>query len=226
MKRIPNKSIDLIVTDPPYLHVKGGMKSKKYNTGTWKAESKMVTELSDFGEKAIYDFLDIAITKMKKVNMFVFCSKLQLQYYFSYIKEHKLKYDLLIWDKVKYSMKSTKFFTGDIEYIIRIYQDGVSLRKILVDNESKSDISYYLKRQSYEQPRGRHETEKPIELIKKYIELSSDVGDLVVDPFFGSGTTAIACIDTNRNYIGFELDKHYYEIACNRVEEHKKIESA
>lgn len=218
MKRIPDKSIDLIVTDPPYLHVKGGMKSKKYNTGTWKAESKMVTELSDFGEKAICEFLEIAIAKMKKVNMFVFCSKLQLQYYFSYIKEHKLKYDLLIWDKVKYSMKSTKFFTGDIEYIIRIYQDGVSLRKILVDDGSKSDINYYLKRQSYEQPRGRHETEKPIELIKKYIELSSDVGDLVLDPFMGSGTTAIACINTNRNYIGFELDKHYCEIAHERIQ--------
>lgn len=217
MKYIPDKSIDLILTDPPYLHVKGGMKSKKYNVGTWKAESKMITKLSDFGEKEIYEFLNIAIMKMKKVNMFIFCSKLQLQYYFCYIKEHKLKYDLLVWDKVKYSMKSTKFFTSDIEYIVRIYQDGVSLQKVLSEDGSKSDINYYLKRQSYEQPRGRHETGKPVELISKYMILASKENDLIVDPFIGSGTTAIAAINTGRQYIGFELDENYYKIAQERI---------
>jgi len=217
LKQLGDNSIDLVVTDPPYLHVKGGMKSKKFNTGTWKTESEMVTKLSDFGEKSIYEFLDVSIPKMKKINMYIFCSKLQLQYYFSYIKEHKLKYDLLVWDKVKYAMKSTKFFTGDIEYVVRIYQSGVSLRKILIEDKSKADINYYLKRQSYEQPRGKHETGKPIDLIKKYIELSSDVGDTVCDPFIGSGTTAIACLSTNRNYIGFEIEEKHYNIANQRI---------
>lgn len=217
MSKLPDNSIDLMVTDPPYLHVKGGMKSKKYNTGTWKAESEMVTKLSDFGENEIYEFLDIAIPKMKKVNMFIFCSKLQLQYYFSYIKKHKLKYDLLVWDKVKYSMKSTKFFTSDIEYIVRIYQDGVSLQKVLNEEGSKADINYYLKRQAYEQPRGKHETEKPVELISKYIQLASSENDLIVDPFMGSGTTAIACKRQNRNYIGFELSEEYCDIAEQRL---------
>ena len=221
LNQFQDNSIDLIVTDPPYLHVKGGMKSKKYNVGTWKAESEMVTKLSDFGENEIYRFLDAAIPKMKKVNMFIFCSKLQLQYYFCYIKDHKLKYDLLIWDKVKYSMKSTKFFTSDIEYVVRIYQDGVSLRKVLVEDESKSDINYYLKRQSYEQPRGGHETEKPVDLISKYIELASDINDLVVDPFIGSGTTAVASIRTKRNYIGIEISKDCCKVANGRIEAEK-----
>ena len=99
--KLEDKSIDLIVTDPPYLHVKGGMKSKRFNgtNSTWGKESAMVNDLSDFGKKEINEFLDIAIKKMKKVNMFIFCSKLQLQYYFSYIESHKLKYDLLVWDK-------------------------------------------------------------------------------------------------------------------------------
>jgi len=217
MKTINDKSIDLIVTDPPYLHVKGGMKSKKYNVGTWKAESEMVTKLSDFGEFEINQFLNTAIPKMKKINMFIFCSKLQLQYYFTYIKEHKLKYDLLIWDKVKYSMKSTKFFTSDIEYVIRIYQDGVSLQKILIEDGSKADINYYMKRQSYEQPRGKHETGKPIKLIEKYIELTSNINDLILDPFMGSGTTAIACINTNRNYLGFEIDETCFVGSIDRI---------
>ena len=44
MKDLKDNSVDLIITDPPYLHVNGGMKSKKYNTGTWKKDSEMVTK--------------------------------------------------------------------------------------------------------------------------------------------------------------------------------------
>ena len=50
------------------------------------------------------------------------------------------------------------------------------------------------------------------------IQISAGDGDLVLDPFIGVGTTAIACINTNRNYIGFELDKHYCDIANERIE--------
>lgn len=219
MKRIPDKSVDLILTDPPYLHVKGGMKSKKYNVGTWKANSHMVQSMSDFGKDEINTFLDIAIPKMKKVNMYIFCSKLQLVHYFEYISRNKkLKYDLLVWDKEKYSMKSTKFFTTDIEYIVRIYQSGVSLYKVLVEDGSKSDINYYMKRQVARQPKGEHGTMKPVALMERLIKVSSLEGDSVLDPFIGSGTTAIACINTNRNFIGFELDKHYCEIATERIQ--------
>ena len=51
MKRIPDKSVDLIITDPPYEHVKGGMKSKKYNVGTWKSDSYMNAKMSDFKKR-------------------------------------------------------------------------------------------------------------------------------------------------------------------------------
>lgn len=220
MEKFPDKSVDLILTDPPYLHVKGGMKSKKYNTGTWKSESYMNTHMSDFGEKRIYEFLDKSLRIMKKANMYIFCSKLQLQYYFKYITEHKkLKYDLLVWDKVKYSMKSTKFFTSDIEYIIRIYESGVSLNKVLVEDGSKSDITHYMKRQVAEQPKGEHGTMKPVELLNRLIKVSSNEGDLILDPFMGSGSTGISARELNRRFIGIELDEKYFEIAKKRIEE-------
>ena len=226
MKRIPDKSIDLIVTDPPYLHVKGGMKSKKYNVGTWKGDSHMVAEMSDFDRDAIFEFLDIALSKLKKVNLFIFCSKLQLLPYFEYIGKHKkLKYDLLVWDKVKYSMKSSKFYTSDIEYIVRIYEPGVSLNKVLVDDGSKSDIHHYLKRQAFERPKGGHSTMKPTEMLERFIRVASEDGDVVLDPFMGSGTTAIACLNTDRQYIGFELDKDYYNLAQDRIKNHEQQRS-
>ena len=223
MKRIPDKSVDLIITDPPYLHVKGGMKSKKYNVGTWNSNSYMVEQMSDFDRDKIYRFLDVSLLKMKKANMYIFCSKLQLVHYFNYISEHKkLKYDLLVWDKVKYSMKSTKFYTSDIEYVVRIYEPGVSLRKITVEDGSKSDIKHYMKRQEEPQPRGEHGTMKPVRLIERFMRVASDEKSIILDPFMGSGTTAIAAINTNRNFIGFELDETYYNLSLQRIAEVKK----
>ena len=221
MKDIPEGSVDLVVTDPPYLHVKGGMKSKKYNVGTWKADSNMVTSMSDFGEVEIFNFLDTVIPKMKKVNMYIFCSKLQLVSYFKYISMNKkLKYDLLVWDKVKYRMKSSKFYTSDIEYVVRIYQPGVSLRKVLVEDGTKSDIKHYMKRQAHPQPRGEHGTMKPVNLIENFIRVASDEDDVVLDPFMGSGTTGVACLNTSRNFIGMELDENYFKIAEGRIMNH------
>ena len=57
----------------------------------------------------------------------------------------------------------------------------------------------------------------PEELPKRLIKMFSWKGALVVDPFMGSGTTAIACINTGRNFIGFEIDKHYCDIANERI---------
>lgn len=223
MKKLEDNSIDLIVTDPPYLHVKGGMKSKKYNVGTWKGDSHMVTEMSDFDRDAIFNFLDLALTKLKKANLFIFCSKLQLLHYFEYIGKHKkLKYDLLVWDKVKYSMKSSKFYTSDIEYVVRIYQPGVSLNKVFVDDGSKSDIRHYLKRQAFERPKGNHSTMKPTEMLERFVRVASEEDDIVLDPFIGSGSTAIASLNNNRNYIGFELNREFYDLATDRINNHKQ----
>ena len=217
MKDIPDGSIDLIVTDPPFLHVKGGMKSKRFNTGSWKAESYVNTKMNDFGKDKIFEFLNLADRKMKKTNMFIFCSKLQLEFYFLWIHQNKKKFDLLVWDKQKKSMKSTKFFTSDIDYVIRIYESGVSLNKI-AGSDGKALSEYYTKIQSYPQPKGEHETIKPLELIEKYIRLSSQENDVVLDCFMGIGTTGSACVNTNRNFIGIELDEQYFNIAKERLE--------
>ena len=67
-----------------------------------------------------------------------------------------------------------------------------------------------------------HPTQKPVALIEYLVRTYTNEGDTVLDNCMGSGTTAIACINTNRNYIGFELDKGYYDIAVRRIEEAKR----
>ena len=65
----------------------------------------------------------------------------------------------------------------------------------------------------------KHPTEKPVDLLKLLIENSSNEGDIVMDCFMGSGSTGIACINTNRKFIGIEIDKKYYDIAIERIQE-------
>lgn len=66
-----------------------------------------------------------------------------------------------------------------------------------------------------------HPTQKPVELFETLIKAYTEDGDLVLDTCMGSGTTAIACLNTKRNYIGFELDKEYYDKATERIASHK-----
>lgn len=65
-----------------------------------------------------------------------------------------------------------------------------------------------------------HPTQKPVSLFEYLIKTYTNEGEIVLDNCIGSGTTAIAAINTNRKYIGMELDDTYYELACKRVEEH------
>ena len=66
-----------------------------------------------------------------------------------------------------------------------------------------------------------HPTQKPVALFEYLIKTYTNKGETVLDNCMGSGTTAIACINTNRNYIGFELDKHYCDIANERIQKAK-----
>lgn len=64
-----------------------------------------------------------------------------------------------------------------------------------------------------------HPTQKPVRLLERLLALVSKEGDSILDPFSGSASTAIACINTKRNYIGFEIDKEYYDLSIKRINE-------
>lgn len=68
-----------------------------------------------------------------------------------------------------------------------------------------------------------HPTEKNVKLLEWFLQISSNENDIILDPFMGSGSTAIACINTHRNYIGFELDKEYYRLSTERIHNHALI---
>ena len=67
-----------------------------------------------------------------------------------------------------------------------------------------------------------HPTQKPVALFEYLIRTYTNDGETVLDNCMGSGTTAIACLNTNRKFIGFELDKGYFDIANERINKHKE----
>ena len=81
---------------------------------------------------------------------------------------------------------------------------------------------YPLTVQRFNNERGLHPTQKPVTLFEYLIKTYTNEGETVLDNCMGSGTTAIAAINTNRNYLGFELDEKYFELANDRIEKHNK----
>jgi len=69
----------------------------------------------------------------------------------------------------------------------------------------------------FKQEKGLHPTQKPMGLMEYLIKTYTNKGDVVLDPTMGSGTTGIACVNSNRKFIGIEKDENYYNIACNRL---------
>ena len=74
-----------------------------------------------------------------------------------------------------------------------------------------------------EKSSGKHPNQKPVKLMRDLIEVLTNDGDLVLDPFMGSGTTGVACVNLNRNFIGIELDEGYFKIAEERIQKAKEL---
>lgn len=65
---------------------------------------------------------------------------------------------------------------------------------------------------------GNHPTQKPVSLMKHFVELLSNQNDVVLDPFMGSGTTGVAAVELERDFVGVEISPEYYKLAQKRIE--------
>lgn len=123
----------------------------------------------------------------------------------------------LIWNKGNKIMG--QYYMSQYEYIL-FFRKGKGVR---IRNCGTPDIlSVPNKKTKDENGKNIHDTEKPVELMRILIENSSDEGDIVLDPFMGSGSTGIAATELNRDFIGSELDDKYYELSVTRIPNDKK----
>ncbi len=127
----------------------------------------------------------------------------------------------IIWEKTN----PVPSYSPDRRYPVYEYVfHFVKARKYFFDLKIAKELNHHrdVIRTNIE-PFGKHQATFPISLIKPLILTTSKENDIVLDPFMGSGTTAIACLELNRNYIGFEINEEYCEIARNRIKEFIQI---
>jgi site-specific DNA-methyltransferase (adenine-specific) len=191
VKQLPAGVVDLVVTDPPY-----GM---SYQSNMRKEKHKKIV-----GDDNI-DWLESWVVELKRLckpeaHLYIFCSWHKVDEFKAVIQNYFNVKNILIWDKKAGGM-------GDLEgdyspsYEMVIFcsngskklnggRDSSILRTIRTNNEN-------------------HPTEKPVNLIKYFIEKSSNEGDIVLDTFAGSFSTARACKESRRHFLCFEIDADY-----------------
>lgn len=113
------------------------------------------------------------------------------------------------WDVVFYAVKGKKAKHGK-----KVAEEGYKLNP----HGGGFDVMVY------SQPRPLlHKAQKPLELVMKLVHCSSNEGDVVLDPFLGSGTTAVACEKLKRRWIGIEIEEKFCEVAKKRIEEELRV---
>jgi site-specific DNA-methyltransferase (adenine-specific) len=231
MNRIPDKSIDMILCDLPY-----GTTSNKWDTPIdlnllWKQYKRIIKEKGAIVLTSQQPFTTTLINSNPKgfkhewiwektrvtgflnakrrpltahENVIIFCDGTPIY------NPQKWKIDERFMDKRnKFSIESyNQSNYGNHTKKEHIKDDGTRYPQSIIPVSSVNNT------------KNGHPTRKPVQLFEYLIKTYTNEGETVLDNCMGSGTTAIAAINTNRNYIGFELDKGYYDLACTRLEEH------
>lgn len=211
MKSIPDKSIDLVIIDPPYeiKTMKGG-----WTIGKRKYEDEVSVMIDGFSE----EILNLLCTKMKKINIYIYCSKLQLPKLLNYFINKKCNYEILTYHKTNPTPLCGNTYLPDTEYVVFAREKGVKIY-----GEYKTKFKYYTDKVNKKDKKlYKHPTCKPIPFLQNHIINSSNEDDIILDCFMGSGSTGVAALNTNRKFIGIELDENYFEIAKQRIEESLK----
>ena len=210
MKNIPDGSVDLIVTDPPYI-------VETVGCGIYKqADKQYVKELNIMKDGFDVKVLDEICRIMKKINVYFFCSQKQIIPLLDYFAtKKKCNWNLLCWHKSNPIPACGNKYLTDTEYVLFFREKGVKIH-----GEYKTKFTYYVTPLNQkDKKRYGHPTIKPVDILENFVVNSSEHGNVVCDPFMGSGSTGVACVNTGRHFIGMELDEKYFEIARNRIEE-------
>lgn len=217
IKEMPDKSVDLIMTDPPYeikgIHKPTGIVKKKGMTYS--------TELNESGLCVGIDLkiLDDLVRVMKKINIYIWCNKEQIYDYLTYfVKERKCNWEMIIWAKDNPPPFVCGHYLKDKEYCLYFWERGVKVQPTFETGKTV----YLTSTNISDKKNYGHPTIKDIEIVKTLIQNSTGGGienkAIVFDPFCGSATSLLAAKRLGLQWIGFEINPKYFEIAVNRMQ--------
>ncbi|MBU5327666.1 DNA-methyltransferase [Bacillus paralicheniformis] len=206
MKLLPDKSVNMILTDIPYDNVTRNGEERAKNAGQLRVLNKGEADILTFD---LEEFL-AECYRISNGSIYIFCGIEQMSDIFSYFDSKK---DMItrqcIWHKTNPSpLNAQHYWVHSFENCIyakkrkSTYNDGYAHN--VWDFPIERKVEFY--------------TPKPLKLFKCLIEKSTNRGDLVLDPCIGSGTTGLACKELKRDFIGFDLNAEFVELANRRLE--------
>lgn len=199
MKSIPDRSVNLILCDLPY-----GEVSQK-SSGLRKLDRGNA-------DRCEMDLFEVAshFNRICTGSIYAFCGTEQISTLVFHFRSFGLTTRVGVWEKTNPSpMNGTRLWLSGLEFCV-------------FARKPKATFNEHCKKALWQAPSGRskvHPTEKPVSLMERLILASTNEWDIVLDNCMGSGTTGVACINTNRRFIGIEKDEKYFEIASNRINE-------
>lgn len=213
LREVPDHSVDLIVTDPPYFLSMGHAGSKT------NAQSVQLNSNRAFNDLAICTpfyrqlFEEFARVLKETGSFYFFTDWRGYAYYFPMINAALPVRNLIVWDK---KSGPGSFYSFAHELII--FGTYRSKTKTGVGSNVWREAAFSSGARSTDGEKV-HPTQKPVALLTRMIEDGTEPGAVVLDTFMGSGTTAVACLKSGRQFIGFELDEQYHAIAQQRIAE-------
>lgn len=221
LKQLKDKSVDLVVTDPPY-----NIASKNKMT---IQQGKLISTAEAWGSWDTFHPFDYDIFIMQVISecyrvlkpggtFYMFTSRENNGYFIRKAVQRGFTYrnQLAIVKTTQLPSWSKRTWRSAFELCMFLTKDRPKTFNFLSQQECVNLYRYHIRHK-----RTKHPTEKPLDFIRKLVMVSSDEGDLVLDPFMGSGTTAVACKETARNFLGFELNPDYIAMSRERLKQVK-----
>tara|TARA_Y100000593_G_scaffold56576_1_gene105540 strand:+ start:2533 stop:3294 length:762 start_codon:yes stop_codon:yes gene_type:complete len=227
LKNFDDNSIDLIFSDPPYFLSNDGIscrsgKMVSVNKGKWD-------KIDTYKEIELFNNIWLSeCQRILKTNGTIWVSGTHHNIYSVGNTMKKMGYKILnviTWEKPNPPPNlSCRYFTHSTEQIIWSSKNQKSkhlfnypLMKEMNDGKQMKDVWKITSPSKNEKKFGKHPTQKPEQLLERIILSSSNEGDLILDPFFGSGTTGYVAQKLGRKWIGIEMNEEYIKIAKNRI---------
>ena len=207
MKNIPDGSVDLVLTDPPYTMTKRG-KSCRPN---WMPNNMGDNVFSGAVPNPEAWMRECFRILKDGTHFYTFCNTNDVRKYLNIADDVGFRLHNVL-TMIKNTGMPNRWYLKNCELIL-FFRKGKA--KPIKDMCCRDWFCVDMPTQKS----GKlHVTEKPLSIIETFVTNSSNAGDIVLDPFMGSGTTGVACVNTGRNFIGIELDEGYFNIAKERVE--------
>lgn len=230
IKEIADWTVDAVITDPPYgISKESFVDRSKFKSPAMRRDKPVTLDFGDWDKMERKDFIDFTRKWMYACADTLKDGGAFISFF------HNADISLLAWIGEECGIRLRNIFTwrktNPCPSVHRVNYLS-ACEQIFIGSKGDAQWTFNFTTQNemhnFFETQNKsiygvteHPTEKPVSLISHFIKIHTEKGDTVLDPFMGSGTTGVACIETDRRFIGIEKDEHWFDVAMHRIKDRK-----